>query len=250
MGAMKIPQALTSAVLGALLCWPSPAGAQSSLINTIQELEPSIVGVTAQNSEWFKTPQGRPLLDPQTGRLVIQRKAAHASYQRSGTGIVVDASGIIVTNAHNVLKADVIAVTVKGLGDYPAQVLELVNDLDLCLLKIETRRPLRPVPLADSDQLALGEEIISLGNSPFIKGAISSGKITGLGTSVSGAADGIQLIRTSVDIYKGDSGGPLFDRTGRLVGLMTAKEMSADHSSFAIPANRIAHYLNRHLPTP
>ena len=161
-----------------------------------------------------------------------------------GAGVVIDPSGIIITNGHTVDKANKITVAFKDNTVWPAEVLLVINNLDLGFLKVNVPSPLPIVTIADSDQITLGDEIITVGNSEFLKQTVSGGKIKGLGTSRSRQDQNqTDLIQTTVNLYKGDSGGPLFDHEGRLIGLMTASETAHDHSSFAVPSNKIKKYL-------
>jgi S1-C subfamily serine protease len=180
----------------------------------------------------------------------MRRKVAVGSYQRRAAGIIIHDSGVIVTNAHTVQLADHIQIVFADKTAVPAQVGRVIKNLDLALLQVAVPFPLIPVTLADSDQIRLGDEIITIGSSPLLDKTISGGKVIGIGTNRSLPQQGerrTDLIQTTVNLYQGDSGGPLFDRQGRLIGLMTAKETSADHSSFAIPSNQILKHLKAYM---
>jgi serine protease Do len=104
--------------------------------------------------------------------------------------------------------------------------------------------------LADSSQIMLNQEIFSVGSSPLLKESISGGKITGLASSRNAVYSNdyeSDFFQTSMNIYHGDSGGPLFNRSGELIGLMTAKLVSKNNSSFAISSNKIRRYLDSYL---
>ena len=207
------------------------------------------MSITAQNLDMA---QSKPAAarDPKTGKIVILRNVKAAQYNRNGAGVLIHPSGIIVTNAHTILRADQIQITFYNQENLPAQVIKVINDLDIALLKVSLPRPIQPVELADSDKIRLGDEVITVGNSTYLKQTISGGKIIGLGTTRTNPKTGqpqTDLIQTTVNLYQGDSGGPLFDHKGRLIGLMTAKEMAAEHSSFAVPSNKIKKYLQECL---
>ena len=232
-------------IVPCLLCSSPRAFAQSSIIDQVQRAQPSIVGVTAENTDVFQSPPAIAGIDPKTGRVVVVRKVQQPTYQRAGAGVVLDSSGIIVTNAHTVQRSNSITVTLSDHTQLPASVVKVVMNLDLAFLKVNPPSPLKPIWLADSDQIKLGEEIITVGNSELLKQTVSGGKIIGIGTNRHpDGRDKTDLIQTTINLYSGDSGGPLFDHQGRLLGLMTAKETSADHSSFAIPVNKIKKYLD------
>lgn len=236
---------LTLIILG-LIGYGFPSFAQDSIINQMLKTQQAVVEIQTENADLFKTPQRKAAIDPKTGRIVAARKIVQRSYQRNGAGVIVHPDGIIVTNAHIGHKADTIKITLNTEEILFAQPIRIVNDLDLLLLKINTGRPLPFVQLADSDKIALKDDVITIGNSTLLKNTISGGRVIGIGVNRKLKHTGkhrTDLIQTTVNLYHGDSGGPLFDRYGRLIGLMTADEGTADHSSFAIPSNKIKKYL-------
>ena len=225
---------------------------QDSIIDQIQKTQASIVTIKADISSFYKTPSQRAAIDPKTGKMVLLRTVAKASYNRVGAGVIIHPLGVIVTNAHVVDKATEIKVILHDQTMVRAKVLRLVDNLDMALLKIEPPYPLTAVNIANSDQIRLGQEIITIGNSAILNQTVSGGKIKGLGVSRTDQRSGrVQnnLIQTTINLYEGDSGGPLFNQDGFLIGLMTAKETAADHSSFAIPSNKIKQYLLEYLQT-
>ncbi len=236
---------LTSGIL-----FPPAALAQTSIIEQMMETQSAIVQVEATIVGVFKAPQASPVFDPQSRQILLIQKVAQGQYQRSGSGVIIHSSGIIVTNAHTVADANFIQITLHNGQKINAQIISYINDLDLAFLKIQIPNPLPAVALADSDAVELDDEIITIGNSDFLQQTVSGGKVTGLGVSRTSQENGVKrtdLIQTSIDVYKGDSGGPLFDRKGHLIGLITAKETTTTHSSFAIPSNKIKFYLEEYL---
>ena len=224
--------------------------AQSSIIDQIQKSQPAIVTIVSEASGVYRSPEVNVAKNPKTGQVVAAHHLAKASYQRYGAGVVVHPAGIIVTNAHTVTKADHIQVILADNTRLPAKVINLIDNLDLALLKIDPPAPMPYVTIADSDKLELGQEVITVGNSQYLKQTISGGKIIGLGTNRTQQTQGkkrTDLIQTTINIYQGDSGGPLFDKEGNLIGLMTAKESRSIRSSFAIPSNKIIKYLATYL---
>ncbi len=226
---------------------------QPSVIDQMLRIKPSLVEVSAINAAaTLNTPQQRAYFkDPKTGKIVVlNRGATLATYQRAGAGVIIQSSGIIVTNAHIVGNAQRVNVLLADGQKQEAQVVRFAPDLDIALLKINVPTTLRAVYLADSSQIMLNQEIFSVGSSPLLKEAISGGKITGLASSRNAAYSNAyesDFFQTSMNIYKGDSGGPLFNRRGELVGLMTAKMLSRDNASFAVSSNKIRRYLIAYL---
>lgn len=227
-----------------------PAASQESIIQKMMTTQEAVVEILATNQDFFDTNKTSAAIDAKTGRIILGKKMAHRSYQRSGAGVIVHPAGVIVTNAHTANNADMIRVTLNSGQSFYAEPIQLINALDLLLLKIRTDQSLPFVRMADSDQLSLGQEVITIGNSPLLKKTISGGKIIGLGVNRRLKHTGkhrTDLIQTTVNLYQGDSGGPLFNQQGQLIGLMTADEGSVDHSSFAIPSNKITTYLMKYL---
>lgn len=223
---------------------------QPSLIQQIEELKPSIVRIKARNTEIFQSQRPQAAIDRQTGRIIVFRNVHSGSYNRFGAGVFVDACGIIVTNAHTINNADQIRVLLNDNIELPARVVFLFKDMDFGFLKVDLPYAIRPVPLADSDDIHLGDDIVNIGNSELLHQTVSGGQIIGIGSSRTQKTQGRQntyLIQTTVNLYPGDSGGPVFNRSGKLIGLITAKETSSEHSSFAIPSNIINRFLQEYL---
>lgn len=219
--------------------------AQPDIITTVQESMTSIVTITAENTKLYQAPQVAAAWNPQTGRMVVRRGLSTASYNRVGAGVIMDPSGIIVTNAHTIAQANHITVILHDQGKVTAQPIKIISNYDLAYLRIRPPYPLWTIAFADSDKVQLRDEIVTVGNSELLKQTISGGHIIGIGTSVSEKQRGMEatgLLQTSINVYKGDSGGPLLDKKGHLVGLMVAGQIKKDHSSFAIPSNKIKEY--------
>jgi len=240
----------TILILLPILFLVTPLRAQKSIIDQMIRTQKALVGITAYNKELYKSkPQG-PVINPETGRLVVLRNLTQASYTRDGAGVVIHPSGIIVTNAHTINRANHIIITLPNHNQLSAQVLKVINNLDLAFLKIQSKQPLSTVRIADSDNVKLGDEVLTVGHSEFLNQTVSGGRIIGLGTSRAQSQKGEirnDLLQTTINVYAGDSGGPLFNKEGALIGLMTAKELGSIRSSFAVPSNKIVRHLKKYL---
>jgi len=227
------------------LCWliaPGSASAQSSIIANVQKSLQSIVSVKAKNIEVQDAPPAMAR-DPKTGRVLVAQRASGKYYSRTGAGILIDPGGVIVTNLHTIINAHYVKVITYSGTELPAKVLTVFGGEDLAFISIDNSEHLSPITIADSDKVKLGEEIISVGNSKLLKQTISGGKIIGIGNSRHGDDDA-DLFQVNINVYHGDSGGPLLNKKGQLIGLMVASETRANRSSFAIPSNKIHdHYL-------
>ena len=241
---------LILALLVAMFAAVHPSAAQPSILAQVLNSRAALVEVVSINENLYRDGKGRTAFNPQTGQLVVLQNIKKSSYSREGAGVVIHPSGVIVTNAHIVHLADFIWIRLHNGQEFPADVAGYIGNLDLAFLKIEYPTDLSAVPLADSDQIQLGDEIMTVGNSFLLNQTVSGGQVIGLGTNRTQRKVGqlrTDLIQTSFNLYEGDSGGPLFDSQGRLIGLMTAKENAADHSSFAVPSNKIKSFLDDYL---
>jgi serine protease Do len=158
-----------------------------------------------------------------------------------GSGFVVDAKGIIVTNAHVIEDADKIEVTFNDGTKLPATVVGRDKATDIAVLKVTPKAPLKPVRFGDSDKLQLGQWVVAMGNPFGIGLSASAGIVSGRNRNIrNGPYD--DFIQTDAAINKGNSGGPLFDLDGQVIGMDTAI-LSPTGSSvgigFALPSAEI-----------
>lgn len=161
-----------------------------------------------------------------------------------GTGFIVSSDGLILTNNHVV--ADQVAGYTVLLNDgrrLPARVIGRDAVLDLAILRIESSG-LPVLSLGDSDRLRLGQSAIAIGNAlGEFRNTVSTGVISGLGRTVSALGEGGQMamffnaIQTDAAINRGNSGGPLLNIRGEVIGINTAMAAAAQNIGFAIPVN-------------
>jgi S1-C subfamily serine protease len=161
----------------------------------------------------------------------------------SGSGAVIDDQGHILTNYHVVEGAEKLNVSFGGGKSYPARIIGGDPDTDLAVIKVDAPRDqLRVVPFGDSDQLAVGQKVLAIGNPFGLDRTLTTGIISGLqrplrarnGRPIEGA------IQTDASINPGNSGGPLLDSRGRMIGI-NSQILSPSGASagvgFAIPVN-------------
>jgi serine protease Do len=159
-----------------------------------------------------------------------------------GSGLIIDPSGLIVTNRHVVEGASLITVTLQNGLSYRGALLATAAHADIALIKIDAPTRLIAVPLGDSTKLRVGEPVFAIGNPLGLGGTVTSGIISALDRDiVSTPYD--DFIQTDAAINHGNSGGPLFDRNGNVIGINTAFETPGGAANgsvglgFAIPAN-------------
>lgn len=162
-----------------------------------------------------------------------------------GTGFIVSADGLIITNKHVVYDEDAEYTVLTNDGKkYPAPVLARDPIQDIAILKISAT-DLLTVKLGNSDKLRIGQTVIAIGNAlGEFRNTVSAGVISGLARSVTASGGGIseqldEVIQTDAAINRGNSGGPLLNLYGEVIGINTAMAMEAENIGFAIPVNKV-----------
>ena len=227
-----------------------PTLARETAIEKLENYEAAIVTVKGQQIAVSPEEARSGAIDPATGKMVLLQNHKVRVTEKTGAGIVIDPSGIITTNTHIIFGSNLIKVVLYDGNEFPAHVLFVSPQYDFSILKIETGRALTPIEWADSDKLALGQEIVTIGHSPLLNRTLSGGTVVGMGTRTS--ADGTvtsEMIEMNINHYQGDSGGPVFDDQGRFIALLNAKRMTQDRAVLAVPANKI-HFAYFNLVSP
>ena len=157
-----------------------------------------------------------------------------------GSGIIIDADGLILTNRHVIEGAYSIFVTLNDGSVLRAKLVAKALNFDVALLKVEAGRPLQAARLGDSDAVRIGDPVLAIGNPWGFAGSASSGIVSALHRSI-GLSAYDDLIQTDATINQGNSGGPLFDGQGRVIGINQAIYTRDGGGSigigFAIPIN-------------
>ena len=157
-----------------------------------------------------------------------------------GTGFIIESDGYILTNNHVIEGADKIEVRVGDRDDYTAKVVGRDPATDLALLKIEGSRPFPTVRLGDSDRIRVGEWVMAIGDPFNFEKSVTVGVISGKGryAGLSRATQSFEsLLQTDAAINFGNSGGPLVNVAGEVVGINTAISSRAQNIGFAVPVN-------------
>jgi S1-C subfamily serine protease len=170
--------------------------------------------------------------------------------QGSGSGSVLDTHGHILTNYHVVEDARQIQVTLAGGKTYPAETVGSDKELDIAVLKIDApASELYPIALGTSDGLKVGQRVYALGNPFGFEGTLTTGIISNLNRTLPsrvGDREMRSIIQTDAALNPGNSGGPLLDTSGRMIGMNVAIATKTGQNAglgFAIPINRIRQYL-------
>jgi serine protease Do len=158
-----------------------------------------------------------------------------------GSGFIIDPSGLVVTNNHVIAGADEVSVILNDGTTLKADVLGRDTKTDLALLKVNQTKPLKAVKFGDSDKLRLGEWVIAIGNPFSLGGTVTAGIVSARNRDIqSGPYD--NYIQTDAAINRGNSGGPLFNLNGEVVGVNTAIISPSGGSigiGFAVPSKTV-----------
>ena len=210
----------------------------------VDKLLPSVAGI---ESSFTYTTQGYGNMFGYGGQSSSQTATG------TGTGVIISEDGYIVTNAHVIYDsehgcglAEKITVYLSDDTDYEAEVIGYDTDFDLAVLRIKADN-LTAAEFGNSDSLRLGESVIAIGN-PLgfeLKNTVTSGIVSGLDRKININEQSLSLIQTDAAINSGNSGGPLINKYGQVIGINSSK-MSSSYSSssasidnigFAIPSN-------------
>lgn len=212
--------------------------AQSSPLQIIQEKAKAVVTIQSVNATVLAgQPQG--IFDKSTGRILILNKIRPVGYERSGSGVIIDPSGVIVTNAHTVTEAGGIAVTLfDGTRVFCKKVL-VVPNTDIAFLAIDPPFALASISFAKPDKISEGASVYTIGHSEYIKGTLTGGRIIGIKREPINGAVRTSYLRVTFSVYKGDSGSPILDKKGDLLGIVAAGREGRDNATFAISSEVI-----------
>ena len=159
-----------------------------------------------------------------------------------GSGFIVDTAGIVVTNNHVIADADEISIIMNDGSKFKAELVGVDKKTDLAVLKFKPTKPLVAVKFGDSDKLRLGEWVIAIGNPFSLGGTVTAGIVSARNRDInSGPYD--SYIQTDAAINRGNSGGPLFNLDGEVIGVNTLIISPSGGSigiGFAVPSKTVA----------
>ena len=239
--ALALVLALSLASTGA-----SARGAPDSFAELAQKLLPAVVNISTTSVVSGRGQQQLPQFPPGSpfedffrdffDRNTPQRQRRATSL---GSGFIIDAAGIIITNNHVIQDADEITVILHDNSRLKAKVIGRDPKTDLAVLEVKPKSKLPSVQFGDSDKLRVGDWVLAIGNPFGLGGSVTAGIVSARGRNInSGPYD--DFIQTDASINRGNSGGPLFDMEGRVVGINTAIFSPTGGSigiGFSIPAS-------------
>ena len=214
----------------------------SSFADLAEKLMPSVVNISTSKTvvttinpfPGFQFPPGSPFEDMFKDFGTPQKKKAYSL----GSGFIIDSSGIIVTNNHVIEGAEDILVRIEGEKEYEAKVIGADPFSDLAVLKIKSSEKFKLVKFGDSDKARIGDWVIAIGNPFGLGGTVTSGIISARNRNI-GMARYEDFIQTDASINQGNSGGPLFNMDGDVIGINTAifGRQGNIGIGFSIPSN-------------
>ena len=239
--------ALTAGLATAMMSFPACAAGPTSVADLAAPLLTAVVTiatsqtVTAQRSvaPTPQLPDGSPLQDFFNNFFDQQGTNSQPKRVESlGSGFIIDPSGIIVTNNHVIDGADQIVANFTDGSMATAKVVGIDDKTDLAVLKVDVGHPLPSVPFGDSAAMRVGDWVLAVGNPFGFGGTVTLGIVSAQNRDInSGPYD--SFIQTDASINKGNSGGPLFNMSGQVIGINTAIVSPSGGSigiGFAIPS--------------
>ncbi len=221
-----------------------------SFADLADKLMPSVVNIsttqtvrTTTNQFPFQFPPGSPFGEMfKDFERPTERKASSL-----GSGFIIDTKGIVVTNNHVISGADDILVRV-GDKEFNAKVIGADPYMDIAVLKMETKDQFKPVSFGDSDKARVGDWAVAIGNPFGLGGTVTAGIISARNRDIN-LTRYDDFIQTDASINQGNSGGPLFNLKGEVIGINTAIIAPGQSGSigigFAIPANAASNVINQ-----
>jgi Do/DeqQ family serine protease len=215
-------------------------GTRTSFSRAVQSIGPAVVNIFAARRVIDRAAVADPAFAQMLGGTMLQQRV-----QRSlGSGVIVDPSGLMVTNLHVIQGAEAMKIVLADGREVNAKLLNSDEKLDLAVLQIDlppgTRIP--AIRWGDSDSLQVGDVVLAVGNPFGIGQSVSMGVVSAVDRSNAALSQYGQFIQTDAAVNPGNSGGALVDSTGAVVGINTAIFSKTGNSigiSFAIPSNLV-----------
>jgi Do/DeqQ family serine protease len=246
-------KAATMAIVAAIVCGAGKAAAQErrvpasaadlklSYAPVVQHVQPAVVNVYAAKV----VRDHNPLLDDPIFRRFfgIPGQQPEQMQRSLGSGVMVDPSGLVVTNVHVIEGADEVKVSLSDKREFEAEIVLKDPHSDLAVLRLkDTHERFPTLDFANSDELQVGDVVLAIGNPFGVGQTVTHGIISALARTQVGITDYQFFIQTDAAINPGNSGGALVDMTGKLAGINTAifsRSGGSQGIGFAIPANMV-----------
>ncbi|MDA9748012.1 Do family serine endopeptidase [bacterium] len=210
-----------------------------SLPELVDEINPSVVRIeisSNQNVDYGIT--GDPFFDEFFKRQFGDNFKPQPR-KGLGSGFIYKSSGLIVTNFHVIENADEIEIVLYNEKKYKANIVGTDKRTDVALLKINSDEKLKSLNIGKSENLKIGQWVVAIGNPLGLGTTVTTGIISAKGRYVDGLGTYVDFIQTDAALNKGNSGGPLFDLNGNVIGVNTAIAARGQGIGFAIPIDTV-----------
>ena len=222
---------------------------ETPAVNAVKKALPCVVSIGAERTALANDPYVTRLQDFLSQFMARPRTVQE--YSPLGSGIVIDESGLVLTNWHVVRAADGrLQINLKDGVKCEARLIGFDVNSDLCLLKAlpeDKDRHFEVASLAKADDLMLGETVLALGNPYGLEHSVSQGLLSALNRSLGEGAEYSDMLQTDAAINPGNSGGPLLNLEGDVIGINQAMRGNAQGIGFAIPVKRIENFIYQWL---
>jgi serine protease Do len=255
-GRIAVVTLATAAVVASALLTPAAARGPDGIADVAERVIDAVVNISTSQSIEAKAGPSSPQLPPGSpfeeffDEFFKNRRGGPGEGGRDrsprrvnslGSGFIIDPAGIVVTNNHVISEADEVHVILNDGSRLKAEVIGRDQKVDLAVLKVTPTKPLKAVNFGDSDKLRLGEWVIAIGNPFMLGGTVTAGIVSARNRDInSGPYD--NYIQTDASINRGNSGGPLFNLEGEVIGVNTAIISPSGGSigiGFAVPSKTV-----------
>ena len=218
---------------------PAATDAMTSFADIAERLNPAVVNIDATMPGPASTPSRYNSSPPYVPEFFDRQPAPQRDVPRrgSGTGFIIDPSGYILTNHHVIADSSRISVRLTDGRTLRARRVGSDPDTDIALIKIESPRPLEHASLGDSDSLRVGEWVLAIGNPLAYEHTVTVGVVSFIGRKLFDSSLD-RYIQTDAAINFGNSGGPLINARGEVIGINAAISSRASNIGFAVPINQ------------
>lgn len=211
---------------------------QLSFAPLVRQTAPSVVNVYAAKKVKARSPfAGDPFFEQFFGKRMPPRVQSSL-----GSGVIVDATGIVVTNYHVIRDADEVKVALSDGSEFTSKIMLKDERVDIAVLKIDSDKLFPSISFGDSEALEIGDLVLAIGNPFGVGQTTTSGIVSALARNGVGVSDFGFFVQTDAAINPGNSGGALIDMGGRLIGINTAiftRSGGSNGIGFAIPSNMV-----------
>ncbi|MEM9734007.1 MAG: DegQ family serine endoprotease [Pseudomonadota bacterium] len=220
------------------------AQVQYSYAPLVRKTAPAVVNVyAARQVRQRRSPfAGDPFFERFFGRNAFGNRPRQRTSRSLGSGVIVSADGMVITNHHVIKDADEVKVALSDGQEFAAEIVLVDKRSDLAVLQFQPDDAMPVVPLGDSEDLQVGDLVLALGNPFGVGQTVTSGIVSALARSQNGVNDFGFFIQTDASINPGNSGGALVDMDGRLIGINTAiysRSGGSNGIGFAVPSNMV-----------